>query len=403
MNPAYAQAGVSNPIEFNGEPTNGVNEVQLLTIGGTPTGGTFKVKLEGLPSSAITWSSTNNTLLTNIQTALNAHDSLGTNGCVASALSLTSGIGTILLTFGGNRAKQAIGSLMSIALNSLTGTAPTLAVTLVTAGVDATARLSAPGVRLINVSTGRSYFNNGTALQPDWVRDGNDPRYTLENYSAIPRCVKNDGYSDPTGTTGDTNLLLTDRNAFEYHIKGTQTILKPSFGANGLDVGFDQTDNDGVELSQGITARSRGAFVIGTDPAFFFSLQFSIATVAGTDDCAVGFRKAAAYTANIDDYTDMAVLNVISGDIKIETIDDNAATTTTDTTNNWLDGETHTLKVMVSSAGVVTYQIDGAAPTTVAAFTFDSGDTVVPFFFMLQANAAQTGAVNLKRWEVGLQ
>jgi hypothetical protein len=238
----------------------------------------------------------------------------------------------------------------------------------------------------------------GVIPQP---RRGVADRYTHEDFKAIPIASLNNGHGTPAGSTGTVNLLKTERNSFEYHIKGTQTILIPAFSADGLDVGFDQTDNDGLEISQGITARTKGAFVVGTDE-FYFSVEFSIATVAGTDDCAVGFRKAAAYQANIDDYTDMAVLNVISGDIKIETILNNAATVTTDTTNNWADGETHTLTVIVNKSGAVTYLIDGVAPTTVAAFTFDSGDTVIPFFFMLQANAAQTGVVNLKKWECGL-
>ena len=49
-------------------------------------------------------------------------------------------------------------------------------------------------------------------------------------------------------------------------------------------------------------------------------MKFAIADVSDTDDCAFGFRKVEAYQANIDDYDEMAALNVISGDIKIETI-----------------------------------------------------------------------------------
>jgi hypothetical protein len=67
----------------------------------------------------------------------------------------------------------------------------------------------------------------------------------------------------------------------------------------------------------------------------------------------------------------MAVINCLAGDFKIETIDDNNATTTTDTTDNASDGTDHTIEVRVSAAGVVTYLIDGVAPTTTAAFTID--------------------------------
>jgi predicted RecA/RadA family phage recombinase len=228
-----------------------------------------------------------------------------------------------------------------------------------------------------------------------------DRRFIFEEFESNPVTSKLAGGAS-AGTTGTTNIMMLEENIFEYHVKGTQTIVAPSAAAAGLDVGMDQADNDGVEISQGITAKSRAAFLIGTD-AFYAKCKFLITTVAGTDDCAFGFRTAEAYQANLDDYNNMAVLNVISGDIKIETIDDNAATTTTDTTDNWADGETHTFEIYVSAARAVTYKIDGIAPSVTAAFSWDNGDTVVPFFFMLQANAAQTGAVILKEWEVGLQ
>lgn len=224
--------------------------------------------------------------------------------------------------------------------------------------------------------------------------------HTYETFDSNPVTSARAGGA-ATGATGDTNVLGLGPNMFEYHIKGTQTILAPVLTATGLDINMDQTDNDGVELSMGITAKSRHSFIIGTDGPFKFRVKFKIADVSGTDDCAIGFRKAAAYAANIDDYTDMAVLNVISGAINIETIDDNAATTTTDTTDTWADGETHELQVNVSAAGVVTYKIDGVAPTTTAAFTFDNGDTVVPFMFFLNATDV-AGAVELIEWECGI-
>lgn len=205
-----------------------------------------------------------------------------------------------------------------------------------------------------------------------------------------------------TGAAGDENRMLLADEYFEYHILGTQTILYPQRAATGLDLNMDQTDNDGIEIGNGILEGSRGSFKIGTDPAFYGKMKFSIADVSGTDDCIFGFRKAADYQANVDDYTDFAGLNVISGDIKIETALNNAATTTTDTTQNWADGETHTLEVLVSAAGVVTYKIDGAAPTTTAAFTFDDTDVVVPFFYFLNA-ADVAGAVVGIEWEVDFQ
>ena len=207
------------------------------------------------------------------------------------------------------------------------------------------------------------------------------------------------------GTAGDLNMIsFASGNSFLMHVKGTQTLLGPIWLNPGLNIAQDLTDNDGMEYVAATVANSGNPtqFTIGTDPPFYCRARFTIADVSGTDDCAVGFRKLAAGQANLDDFTDMAVLNVIAGDINIETILNNAATTTTDTTNNWADTETHSLAVFVTKAGVVTYQIDDAAPTTVAAFTFDSGDVVVPFIFFLHATTSP-GAISLLEWECGYQ
>ena len=229
-----------------------------------------------------------------------------------------------------------------------------------------------------------------------------DPRKKVIKFKTQPIATQTDG-SIASGTSGETNVMVFPNANLEYVIKGTETLTVPALSTTGLNVALDQAVDEGLEISDGITAISPAAFVVGTDK-FYARLQFSIATVAGTDDCAFGFRKAEASQANLDDYDEMAVLNVISGDIKTETILNGGGTTTTDTTDDWADAETHELEVSVALDGTVSYKIDGAAPTAVAAtdFKFDADEVVVPFFFMLQANAAQTGEVNLKHFEYGL-
>ena len=206
--------------------------------------------------------------------------------------------------------------------------------------------------------------------------------------------------SDPTGTAGDENLLVFDDNIFEYHILGTQTITAPVISATGLNIGMDQTDNDGVEITQGILSNSRSVFVVGTSKSFSLKVGITIPDVSGTDDCAIGFRKAEAYQAAIDNYDEMVAINVISGAIKTETILNGAATTTTDTTDTFTDGASKTLEVNVSATGIVTYKVDGVAPTTTAAFTFDDGEVVVPFIYFLHAGDI-AGAVTLTKYECG--
>lgn len=157
-------------LEIAGVPSAGTSEVQTLTIGGTPTGGTFKAKFEGFTApTAATWSATEATLLSNINAMLDSIPSLGTGGLVATAGTVTNGIGTVILTFSGNRAKQAIGSLVTIASNALTGTAPTLAIAETTPGVDASFRGQAKGSLVSDTTNGVAYINTGTALVPVWT------------------------------------------------------------------------------------------------------------------------------------------------------------------------------------------------------------------------------------------
>jgi hypothetical protein len=151
----------------------GTNAVQTLTIGGTPTSGTFKLSLDGWSTAAITWSATNATLLANINAALDALANGGASWIVATANSLTAGIGTITLTFsGGDFAKRNV-STVAVADNSLAGTAPTLAVTVATPGVDATVRGALPGARIIDTTNLKAYINTGsTQGAPTWTVEG---------------------------------------------------------------------------------------------------------------------------------------------------------------------------------------------------------------------------------------
>jgi hypothetical protein len=164
-------SGTNRILSIAGVPGAGTDEVQTLTIGGTPTGGTFKLAFESQITSAITWSATDVTLLANIQAALDALTSLGTNGCVAAAGTLSSGIGTITLTFGAARAKEAV-ALITVYLNSLTGTNPTLAIVETTPGVTAAFRGWPVGQLVKDVTNKILYINTGTATAPTWTKVG---------------------------------------------------------------------------------------------------------------------------------------------------------------------------------------------------------------------------------------
>lgn len=161
-------SGLGHPLENAGAPAAGTAAVQTITIGGTPTGGTFKLKFGPFISGAITWSATNATLVANIDAALEALAGIGSAGVVTAVGTATAGIGTFTVTF----AEKGPKDTLTVALNSLTGTAPTVAVATTTPGVAATGSGSGKGALLIDSTNGILYINTGTAAAPTWTKVG---------------------------------------------------------------------------------------------------------------------------------------------------------------------------------------------------------------------------------------
>ncbi len=209
-----------------------------------------------------------------------------------------------------------------------------------------------------------------------------------------------------SATAGDFNLMHF-HNGYKlgvYPIVG-QTI-PPAMAAAGLDIQGDQVAADGFDIVGGIGGASGRPLIAQVDPAFYFECQINIADVSGTDELHVGLRRAETLNATWDNYLDTAGLgcNSSAADmaIKIETILNNAGTTSTDTTDEVADGVDVTFKIFVSAAGVVTYTINGSAPTVTAAFTFDAGDPLIPYLHYLQ-HGDFTEAFLIKKWSVGFQ
>jgi hypothetical protein len=166
------EGSVGRALPVSGVPGAGTDEIQTLTIGGTPTGGTFKLRFEGLTTAAITWSATNATLVANIDTALEALPSIGTGNVTTAVGTAVAGIGTITITFVGALAKKAVPTIV-VASNDMTGTVPTVAVAETTPGVTAAYRGAATGSMLVNTATGIIYVNTSTtAGSPTWTVAG---------------------------------------------------------------------------------------------------------------------------------------------------------------------------------------------------------------------------------------
>jgi hypothetical protein len=158
--------GVTRGYSVTGAPVAGTAEVQTITIGGTPTGGTFTLTFEGFTTAAITWSATNATLIANIDAALEALPNIGTGGVVTAVATMTAGIGTATVTWA---ALKPVATMT--ATSSLTGTTPTVAVAETTPGVAPTG-FGAPVGALLVRDNGTIYANTGTAAAPTWTAVG---------------------------------------------------------------------------------------------------------------------------------------------------------------------------------------------------------------------------------------
>ena|GEM_PF-2538086 len=206
--------------------------------------------------------------------------------------------------------------------------------------------------------------------------------------SAAPRCHDGDGFSDPTGTGGDENVAAFPNLDVLYHMIGTQTLLAPTmdYAQDCLLAGLDKTAADGVEylLGGGLTNGNPLAHTVGAGVAKFLRVKFFAETVANAAEAAVGFRKAEAFQAAIDDYDEAAFLNLQGGDVNIETILNGGGTVTTDTGVDVADGVDVELEVRVDKDGNVTFYVNGTKYNASAAFAFDDAEVVLPFIHWLQ-------------------
>lgn len=217
-----------------------------------------------------------------------------------------------------------------------------------------------------------------------------DGRYWFERMNWQPRCTTVNGYSDPTGVTGNTNQAAFRGGITSYHVKGTQTLLAPLMDVTtlGLDVSQDQTAADGVEHLIGGQAASTNPFAatIGTSKDLFISVKFALSVAAGGAgmDCCVGIRKQEAFQALVDDYDEAVWLNALNAAVVRETILNNAATVSTTLTGLTVANNTDiTFRIQMQGRRARFY-VNGIENVLGGAFQFDVGEIVQPFVFFIQ-------------------
>lgn len=332
----------------------------------------------------------------------------------AGGIALTSGIGGIAATASGAAAPITLDAVGVLELNSsgaaisIGSDANNFAVNLATAGTRTVTvgSVTAGSSLALRSGTGKIAVT-GTVKEIDaefLYASGDDIVF-----QSNPLCQASVTHAVPTGLTGEVDLLHFQEGVLmEQFILGAgQTLLAPAMDANGLLASLDLTVGEGVEYNFGAARlNSRHAFTIGTSPAFFMEVAMRINDMDGADPYMIGFRKVAANNATWESYTDYACIGMVAATspTNIVIVDElNAGgTVQTNTTDLWGgDAATKTLKVLVSAAGVVTYTINGAAPTVTHAFTFDAADVVVPYI-RLEHSASPT-EVNLISMKIGYQ
>jgi len=211
----------------------------------------------------------------------------------------------------------------------------------------------------------------------------------------------------PTGGNTDLNLMtLQSIVTMEQFIVGGQTIIAPRMTANGLDISLDQTNTEGAEYNFGTLTNSKHVALIGSTPAFFMEATIYLEDVSGCNGMQIGFRKIEANQADIATYTDYATIGAITSvtptNVALNQELNGTGSVFTNTMDAWADASALTLKILVSSGGVVTYTINGAAPTVNSPFVFDNGDLVMPIIRTIQGPDL-SGVIGLQTLKIGLQ
>lgn len=239
---------------------------------------------------------------------------------------------------------------------------------------------------------GGSKEATGLAFYMDFTADGDG-----ENLI----CLQNDG-TVFDATEFAVNICTTSHGVFAAIPTSGQTLL-PDMDAGSLDIAGDQTDDDGYEYVFAGPLLGERAYHVGRDPAFYVCADMMVADVSGSDEFHIGFRKPITAVASDSAWDNNESFFVIgwngtdaSQTIDIESDDDGGGTTTTAVTptTTIADATRFEACVFVSAAGVATATFDGVAVAGTA-FTFDDGEAVIPFINVTQANAAQTGEVDL--------
>lgn len=211
-----------------------------------------------------------------------------------------------------------------------------------------------------------------------------DPKSVIEFFDK-PMVFQGPLGAAPAGTANVLQWTLSPYGSLNWTNIGTQTIVAPVLNATGLLIDQDDNAGDGAHYSANQQTLGCQSFIVGTDEA---ALVARVVMGDWTDShLLVGFRIKAAYTADYNDYTDLASVGsgAAAGDtITTQGILNNAATLITASAVSYADAVSVQIRVHVAISGAVTVYVNGVSypiySTGTTPMVFDAGDEIIPFF-----------------------
>ena len=219
------------------------------------------------------------------------------------------------------------------------------------------------------------------------------------------------GAAVPAVTINTINQWMMSDGYMECYNTTASTAAMPTMGTilnNGINIDtvngaaaktIEITEGNSVSIKNAFTSRTAGIYVRAT---------FNINTLANVTELRVGFRKQQTYNATETSYTDYASFGVVgaAGALQSRTQLASGGVTTTNSTNSVVALTNFTVQVQCDASGNVTYLRDVTgngpliAPTTVAAYQFGAGLTLIPYIYYTTVTSHTE--VNLVSYSAGL-
>lgn len=227
--------------------------------------------------------------------------------------------------------------------------------------------------------------------------------------------VQTDGTAMTT-TANEFNWLTYDHLRILHSPTTSGGTTTPAGVAAGLDLGDGNTTDDDVDeyFLGGVLGSSGAPFIVGTDPAFYTCATVTSTDTADAEEFLIGFQApgstavtAVPQNATLGSHINYALIGEYDTAANCTTacpiyvLTGIAGTdVATDTTQVASDATNYTECVYVSGTGVVTYTINGSAPTATAAATMADGVQLVPYIVLKQNGTDDSDQV-LVSWEAG--